>query len=133
MGVLVSFPIAYLSHEPGHAVADVEGHRLSQLGQSVPFGAFIGHIQGVGLGGKGEVYHRLGQMDRALRHPDEMTGLIGRHCQLQGSGVCQANVLAGKTGHPAGHIQRVLSSLQHPSQPIDSGVRVGVSHGLMQG
>ena len=71
-------------------------------------------------------------MDRTLRHAEKMACLVGGDGLLQRAGVGQADILAGKADHTAGHIQRVFARFQHARQPVDGRIRVGVAHRLVQ-
>ena len=73
-----------LLHQPGGRVADHQGHGLGQTGEGVLLGGLIGHVQGVGLGRHGHVYHRVGQVYAALGHAQKVAGLIGRHGHFEG-------------------------------------------------
>lgn len=42
-------------------------------------------------------------------------------------------VLASEAHQPAGHVQRVLTSLQHPAQPVEGSVFIWAPHWLVQG
>ena len=71
-------------------------------------------------------------MHGALRHADQMTGLIDRHGDFQRVRIGKAHVLAGKAGQSSRDIERILPCLQHPRQPVDCRVRVGIAHGFVQ-
>ena len=133
VGVLVTLPIMQLPHEIRHPIANLQGHGLCQHGCRVLFCRFIRHIKGVGLGRQRKICDRMGQMDAAFRHTDKMARLIRRHRNFQSAAIRHANILAGETHEPSGHIERILPGLQHPRQPVYSRVHIAVAHGFMQG
>ena len=122
-----------LFHQLGRSVADVQGNRFRQLAAGVRFCGLIRPVEGIGARGQGQIDHGLGQVEIALGHAVEMAGLVRRHRDLQSLIVRQPDVLAGKADEPAGDEQGILPGLQHPGQPVDGGVRVGIAHGLVEG
>ena len=132
MGVLVSFSVLQLLHEPGGGVADHQRHRFGQLPDRIGLGVFVGFVKRVRFRRQRQIDHRLGQMDRAFGHSEKVAGLVGGNGLFQRPRVGQPHVLAGKPDHAAGHIQWVLAGFQHPGQPVHGGVRVRIAHGFVQ-
>ena len=61
-----------------------------------------------------------------------MHGVFGR----DGDGECLrvrvADIFRGESDQPSRHIQRILTGLEHPRQPVDGGVGIAVAHRLVQ-
>ena len=75
----------------------------------------------------------MGQMDIALRHSQEMTGLIRSHGHLERPAVCHPHIFTGETDQTPRDIERILSTFQHPHHPVDGSIRITVAHGFMEG
>ena len=132
VGVLVPLPVVQGFHQPGGRVPDHQGNRRVRLLFDGLLRFHDGHLHGVALAGQAHVDHRLRQMHAALRHADEVAGLVGRHADLHRPGIRQPHVLGGEAQHPPRDVQGILSALQHPRHPVYGGVRVGVAHGFVQ-
>ena len=132
MRIDVALAVVELLHELGRRIPDDEGNGLGEHGEGVLFGGLIRHVEGVGLGGEREVDDGLREVDGALGHPDEAARFKGRDGEAQRLRVGKAHVLRGKARHAAGDVDGVLARFQHPCQPIDGGVGVGVAHGLVE-
>ena len=74
----------------------------------------------------------MGQMDRALGHPNEMARLIDGRGDFNRPAVGHSNVLAGKADEAPRNVEGVLAALQHAGQPVDCSVGVAVAHGFVQ-
>ena len=104
MGINVAFAVSRFLHEGGRSIADDKRNRFLQMMQRV-FPCFnIGKLHGVGLRGHSHIDDRMGQVDGALRHPDEMTGLIGSNGHFKGPGVSNPDILTGKANNAAGNV-----------------------------
>ncbi len=85
------------------------------------------------LGRERAVDDRLGQVDAALGHADEVDRLGGGHGHLEGGRVGHADVFRGEDDDPAGDEARVLPRLDHAGQVVEGGVGVGAAHALDEG
>ena len=72
-------------------------------------------------------------MHVALRHPQEVTGLVDGHRKGQGVRIRHSHVLAGEADESSCDIQRILAPIQHPVHPVDRRVRIAVAHGFVEG
>ena len=133
VGILVPFAIAQIFHEFCDSVSYIQGHRFSQMFRCIPFGRFIGHIGRIGFRGKTHIDDCFRKICAAFGHADEMAGLVGGNCHFQCLGVRKSYVFAGKADHPSSHVQGVFSPFEHPRQPVDRCIGVGISHGFVKG
>ena len=74
----------------------------------------------------------MGKIHITFRHTDKVTGLISGNRNRQRIAVSHSHVLTGKTDQASGHIQWILSRFQHTRQPVNSSIRIGISHGLVK-
>ena len=74
----------------------------------------------------------MSKMNVALRQAEKMAGLICRYRHLERAAVRHSYIFTGETDQPPGNIQRIFPSFQHPHHPVQSSVRVTVSHGFVK-
>ena len=131
--VLVALTVAELLHESGGSVEDV-GRRYERAGLAgQAHRPAVAAVDGDGLGRGGQVDDRLSDRELPLRRPQALVGVPGRQRHLEGGRVGHADILAGKSHQTARHVERVLAPAQHARQPVQSGVRIGAAHRLVQG
>ena len=61
-----------------------------------------------------------------------MAGVVSRHCDLQRAGIRQADVFTGEPRHAPCNVERVFTCFQHPREPVDRRLRVGVAHRFVE-
>ena len=130
--ILVSFPVSEIAHKVRRRVANIEGHGLVEHLKSVDLGCLIPDVDGVRLGSEGHVDDRFGKDCVALRGSDIMGALIRGDGKLQRASVGHPDVFAREAHDAPRDVERILSRLEHPRKPIERGVRVGITHRLMQ-
>ena len=111
----------------------MEGDGLGERQLGVLQGAAVGVADGVGLGRGREVDRGLGEREEALRHADEVDGLLRGDGDLERLRVGEADVLGGEDDQAAGDEERVLAALEHAGEPVEGGVGVGAAQGLDEG
>ena len=132
VGILISFPVMKLFHQPGGGIAQPQRHRLRPSLLYIRLAFLTGTVQSVGFWRKGKISHSMDQIHITLRHPVEMACLVSRHRHLQRLAVRNSHIFAGETDQAARNIQRILSALQHPHQPVDRGIGIAVPHGFVE-
>ena len=76
VGVPVSLSVSQLGHQAGRRVADVEGDRLVHRLLNVARRRPVGPVEGVALGGGGQVDGRLGQGQITFGRTDEVESVL---------------------------------------------------------
>ena len=68
----------------------------------------------------------------AFRDADKIGGLHGCDGDAQRGGVGEANVFASHAHQTARDVQGSFSGLEHAREPVEGGVRIGITHRLVQ-
>ena len=133
VGILVAIPITQILHQFGRRIAYDQRDRFIQHLQGVLSGHAVGHIDRIGFRRHRHVDDRFRQGIRTFRHADIVAGIVGTHRQLQGSWIGNADIFRGKADDPSCHVQRIFSGFQHPGQPVNGRIGIGIAHRFMQG
>ena len=59
-------------------------------------------------------------------------GLKSIDCQIECRIVSQSYIFTGEANQPPGYIYRILSPVNHPAEPVHSGIDITVPHGFMK-
>ena len=132
VGVLVALAVAERLHQPGGRVAQVRGDRLGDVLGGVARRAAVGGVDGVALRCRRQVHRGLGQRGVGFGHPELVRRVGGGDGQRQRLRIGEPDVFGGEADQPARHVHRVLAGLEHPRQPVERGVRIGVAQRLVQ-
>ena len=96
-------------------------------------GGRVGALDQVGLGSLGQVNRRLRQRKEGFGQADQVRDLRGGRSLHDRLRIGQADIFGGEDAQPSCDEDRVGAAFDHPRQPVQGGVCVGVSHGLDQG
>jgi len=118
--VAVALAIAEAAHQAGDRVAQMERHRIRARALDVGHERAVRALDRVRLRREREVHRRLGERVVALRHPDEVHGLLRRGREDERLRVSEADVLSGEDHEAPGDEHRVLARVDHPDQPVES-------------
>jgi len=133
MGVAVFVAITQLFHQLGRRVAQMQRHfKRAVFGGAAQCG-LEAHIHRVAFWRTRQIGDGLGHRQLALRAAETFLHIPGRQAQAQRARVGVADVFAGHAHHPPGDIQRVAAAVDHSREPVQSTVRVGATHRLVQG
>ncbi len=119
-------------HQLGGRVAQMIGNRLAGTLAYDLAGLLPGHIGGVALGRDGQVDHRLGQRQFALRTAQPLITLPGIEHDRKRTRIGIADVLAGCAQQTAGQILRIATAVEHAAEPVQRGIRVAAADALVQ-
>jgi len=131
--VAVTLPIAQAAHESGDRVAQMERHRIRARALDVGHERAVRALDRVRLRRKCQVHRRLGERVVALRHPDEMHGLLCRGREDERLRVGKADILSSEDHQATGDEHRILARVDHPDQPVERTIRVGPAKALDEG
>src|SRR2546428_310015 len=108
-----------------HGVGPRLGEVMRQLAEAA--------LERIGLRGERAVHGRLGERVVRLRQADEVRRLLRRARDHERLRIGEAHVLAGEDDDAPRDEHGVLSSVDHPHEPVESGVGVGATHALDEG
>jgi len=128
--VLVSLAVSLLGHQSGGRVAQVKRHRIHPGFGEIVLELTESALQGVRLRREREVHGRLGEGVVGLGHPDEVRGLLGRARDDERLRVRETHVLPREDHDAPRDEHRILTRVDHPHEPIQSGVGVGSADAL---
>src|SRR5262249_5777337 len=114
-------------------VAQVLGDRQRAARFDVAARLADGEGAGVRLRRGGQVGYALGQVELAFRQADEFYGLRRGRGHDRSLRVAGADVFGRKNDESAGDEARVLAGCEHPSQPVDGGIRIAAAQTLDEG
>ena len=98
------------------------------VGDLVPRG-----VDGVGLGRERQIARGLRQRELALGRAEEVVGLLGVEREAERVRIGVAHVLGGEAHEAARDVERILAGLEHPPEPVERAVGIGVAQRLVQG
>ena len=85
--------------------------------------ALIGGVDGVRLGGEGEIDDGLGEGEAALRLAEEVHGVAGGEAEIERLGGGQADVFDRHANDAASDVHGIFAGLEHAAEPVQGGVR----------
>ena len=132
VGVLVALAVTQMLHEPRDGVSQVQRHGFGDGLLGVGLHVRVAGVKSVGLGRQRQVDSGLGERQVSFRHAHEVDGLHGGDADAERGGVSESDVFRGHADQAARHVERVLSGFEHPAQPVERGVGIGVAHRLVQ-
>ena len=112
------------------AVAQVARHLPTRPAAHLVEGGVDAGLGGVRLGREREVGRRLGEVDAALGHADDLGGAEGGVRDQQRLRVRVADVLGGADHDAARDELGVLARVEHAGEPVERRVRVAPAHRL---
>ena len=130
VGVLVTGAVAQISHQPGGGVAEVQRHGQGAVLLHVGQGAVVGGERGVTLGREREIERRFREGQEALRHADEMDGVLRGDRDGERARVRQSDIFRRQDDEAPRHEERVLAGLQHAGEPVERRVRIRAAQRL---
>ena len=132
MGVAIALAVAELLHQPRWRVADGERHRARAILGDKRARLAIGDIDGVALGRTGQIDHRFGQRELALRRAEPLVGFHRIERKAQRPRISQSDILSGHADHASADVKRVGAAVEHAAQPVQRGIGVAAANGLVQ-
>src|SRR6266851_4784275 len=96
-----------------------------------PHGA-ISRIDRIRLRSQRQIDHGLRQRQTTLRLPEKVHRILRGEAEIQRLRSRQSDVFHRHAHDPARAVHRVFASLEHPAQPIERRIGVGVPHTLVQ-
>ncbi len=81
-----------------------------------------GRIGTIGFRCGCQVDSGMSQRNTPFRHAEKFKCLLGGKGNPKGVGVCEANIFGSCDYQPPGNKTRVLSSVEHLSHPVESGI-----------
>ena len=124
MRVLVAATVPELLGPLVVGVAQVGRHLAVRVLAHVRAGVPHAERGAVALRRRGQVHHRLGEVELRLGQPDELHGAGRGIGHEQARRVGEADVLAGEDHQAAGDEASVLAGFEHAGEPVERGVRV---------
>ena len=118
VGVLVAAAVADVRHQAGDGIAEVQRDGFGNGGFHVLLDGVGSSVDGVGLGGGGEVNSELGEGQIALGLAEEVDGLDGGRSLLESAGIGETDVLDGHAHEAAGEVETVLAGFEHAGEPV---------------
>ena len=93
-------------------------------------GAVVGGERGVTLGREREIERRFREGQEALRHADEMDGVLRGDRDGERARVRQSDIFRRQDDEAPRHEERVLAGLQHAGEPVERRVRIRAAQRL---
>ncbi len=90
-------------------------------------------VDGVALGGAGEIDDRLGEGQLAFRAAQALVGGHGFEGGGEGARIGQADVLHGHAQDAPAQVEGIGAAVQHAAEPVQGRVGTGAAHRLVQG
>ena len=75
----------------------------------------------------------MGEIDLSLREPDKLHSLSHGISHQQPHRIGIPDVFRGKDHHPAGDEFRIFPRFQHPGEPIERSMRIGITQAFNVG
>ena len=131
--VVVSLAMAQLGGPPVVGVTQVNRDLAGACRPGIALGGAKRRGHPVGLGGRGQVDHGLGQIQLRLGKAHELDGPGGRVGNQKAHRIGHADVFAGQDDQSAGDEPGVLADVEHPGQPVQTGIGIGAPDALDEG
>ena len=105
-------------------VAQMHRNRDQRILFHVRDGRVDGDIRSVGFGRTGQIGCRLSQIDATFGHADDFGRLKCRGGDGQSHGIRVADIFRCGDDQTTSNESRIFAGFQHPSQPVQSGIRI---------
>lgn len=131
MSILVPFSISCLFHESSGSITEVEWYAEIAKLLYISMHGVLCHIDSIILWQIGEIVGEIEYRELTFGHAHLFTDIIDRVREDDGLGLI--DIFGCKIDHPPHDISRIFTTREHTPDPVDGGIAVRVSEGLVHG
>ncbi len=129
VSVFISFSISCFFHESRRSISEVDGNaQVSEIFHIVMHGLHRS-IDTIVPRETGEVVSSIEHREFALGHPHLLADIVGRI--REDHRLCVVDIFRSEIDHPPRDIAGIFTSCEHTTYPVDRGISIRVTEGLM--
>ena len=131
VGILVSGAVSELFEELRVGIPQVKRDRKIPGFMEVLLHSVGDPVDEIRFWSPREVDGKLEQEKIAFRHTDFLDGLVGVVGEHEGEGILDSDILGGESEKSPRDVERILSGVEHPADPVARGIGIAVPQGFV--
>jgi len=130
--VFVAFAVTDIFHESGDGVAKVERDGIGFGFVDIVEDLAIGGVDSVGFWSEGKIDDGLREGQVAFGRAEKIESIACSEGEGEGAGFGEADIFTGHADDASREIEAIFTAFDHADEPVESGVGIGVAHGLVE-